>query len=420
MQKYKTYLLSTSILISLMLLASHSFDKIALKETPAASPPSSEVKKETSSPENDPMGSQTLLITAVGDIMVHESQWRSQKTSENSYDFTNNFKHISPFIKASDLAFANFESTILQGTPFSSYPVFNSPPEILTAMKEAGFTHISTANNHSMDTGYKGIQGTLSAMYEEGLIPLGTYETGKKKSFHFETIQGIKLGIASYATGYFSGNTVTVNSIQSNGLERNINFIHMTDPYEAFLRIKEDLLMMKEASVEAIILLLHWGTEYTSYPSSFQKTLARLLIDEGVHLIIGSHPHLLQEMEVLLSSDGHHEGLVLYSLGNFLSNQREEILGIPGTEDGAIARILLEKNTEGLVKIKEGTILPTWVYRKDVSPDQKIYTYEILPLLASPEETAEKYHAPLTTIRKRYRSIHKTFHTNQLFFSEEN
>ena len=188
MQKYKTYLLSTSILISLMLLASHSFGKIALKETPAASPPSSEVKKETSSPENDPMGSQTLLITAVGDIMVHESQWRSQKTSENSYDFTNNFKHISPFIKASDLAFANFESTILQGTPFSSYPVFNSPPEILTAMKEAGFTHISTANNHSMDTGYKGIQGTLSAMYEEGLIPLGTYETGKKKSFHIETI----------------------------------------------------------------------------------------------------------------------------------------------------------------------------------------------------------------------------------------
>ncbi|SFN33769.1 CapA family protein [Proteiniclasticum ruminis] len=420
MQKYKTYLLSTSILISLMILASHSLGKIAMKETTAASPPSSEVKKEAYPSNHGHMGSQTLLITAVGDIMVHESQWHSQKTPENSYDFTNNFTHISPYIKASDLAFANFESTILQGIPLSSYPVFNSPPEILAAMKEAGFTHISTANNHSMDTGYKGIQGTLNAMYEQGLIPLGTYETGKKKSFHIETVQGIKLGIASYATGYFSGNTVTVNSIQSNGLERNINFIHMTDPHEAFLRIREDLLMMKDASVEAIILLLHWGTEYASYPSSFQKTLARLLIDEGVHLIIGSHPHLLQEMEVVTSSDGHHEGLVLYSLGNFLSNQREEILGIPGTEEGAIARVLLEKNAEGLVKIKEGTILPTWVHRREVSPDKKIYTYEILPLLASPEETAEKYHAPLTTIRKRHHSIHNTFPANQLFFSENN
>ena len=103
MQKYKMYLLATPIPISLMLLASHSFGKIALKEALAASLPLSEVKKDTSSPENDPMGSQTLLITAAGDILVHESQWHSQKTPENAYDFTNNFKHICPYIKATDL-----------------------------------------------------------------------------------------------------------------------------------------------------------------------------------------------------------------------------------------------------------------------------------------------------------------------------
>lgn len=415
MKKWKYLLLSLLSLLTATLLILSFSDKpessIAISGEDKAEGLKTSIVIQEKNKERD----SSLLITAVGDIMVHESQWISQKTSEDVFDFKNNFVHVSPFLQASDLSFANFESTIHQGRPFSSFPVFNSPPEILDAMKEAGITHVSTANNHSMDTGYEGILGTLRAAEDHGLIPLGTYESKVKKGFHIETVKGMKLGIASYATGYFSGDIVTVNSIRSDGLEDHINFIHMTDPEEAFRRIREDLILMKEASVDAVILLLHWGTEYDATPSSYQKTLAKLLIEEGVHLIIGAHPHLLQEMELIKSSKGDHEGLVLYSLGNFLSNQREEILGIKGTEDGGIARILMEKDASGKVIIKEGTLLPTWVYRKDLSPLEKIYTYEIVPLLGTAEETSAKYSTPLIPVKEVFRRVRKVYHSKQIF-----
>lgn len=419
MQKRKLHLLTIPTLLSLILFLSLFWGNLKEKETTADLLPSQITPKETLSFKVKPHDAQKLLITAVGDIMVHESQWLSQKTSDGTFDFSNNFVHIAPFLKASDLSFANFESTIHESRKLSSFPVFNSPPEILKAMQEAGFTHVSTANNHSMDTGYPGITGTLSAMAENNLTPLGTYKKGEKKSFHLETVRGIKLGIAAYTTGYFSGDTVTINSIRSDGLEKNINFIPMSDPYDAFIRIKEDLDMMKEASVEAIILLLHWGTEYETLPNHYQKTLAKLLVDEGVHLIIGSHPHMLQEMEVLNASTGTHEGLVFYSLGNFLSNQRKEILGVTGTEEGAVARILLEKDLSGKVKVQEGTILPTWVNRKDIAPNEKLFFYEIIPLLASPEETSLQYDVPLSSIIDAHKRIRKIFHMDEIFTSDK-
>lgn len=364
--------------------------------------------------------SETLLITAVGDIMVHESQWLSQQTAESSYDFSNNFNLISPFIQSSDLAFANFESTINLGKPLSSFPVFNSPPEVIKNIKDAGFTHLSTANNHSMDTGYSGIKGTLEVIEENGLTALGTYETGEKETYRIENVKGFRLGVASYTTGYFSGESVTINNIRSNGLEKNINFISLTDPYLAFERIKKDLDQMKEASVDAIILLIHWGTEYENTPNMHQRTLARLLVEDGVDLIIGSHPHMLQEMETIVSSSGDHEGLVLYSLGNFLSNQRKEILGMTGTEEGAIARILMTKTESGQVRIKESTILPTWVYRKDLVPEEKIFTYEIIPLLGTPEITSQSYQVPILPLQEIYRNIRSIFKPSQVFNTYDN
>ena len=352
-------------------------------------------------PQN-PLASQddALVIISVGDIMVHESQWLSQEISPGMYDFTNNFTYVKEVIAKGDLCIANLETTINEDLPLTSYPVFNSPKELLTALKEAGFNLISTANNHSMDYGKRGIHNTLNALSSAGLSSIGTYEEQEKRPFEIFEKKGMRVGIGSYATGYMTGDQVVVNAISSNGMENMVNYISATDPVKAFERIRVDLAAMKAAQVDFILLILHWGNEYEKTPHIYQETLGQLLIDEGVGFIIGSHPHVVQEMTFVNSTSGTQEGLIAYSHGNFLSNQRNEILELTGTEDGLLSRVVLKRDSQGMVYIHEASYLPTWVHRKDHPILEDRYLYEILPLSKDPNRDATIYEAPLEKLQE--------------------
>ncbi len=212
----------------------------------------------------------------------------------------------------------------------------------------------------------------------------------------------MKLGLASFSTAYIHQNSVVINNINSNGMENHINFMDLVHVESAFNRLKKEIASMKQEGSEFIVFYLHWGTEYEKTPNSYQRTLAQMLVDEGVGLILGSHPHMVQEMEFLSSSKNDHEGLVVYSMGNFLSNQRNEILNMTGTEDGVISRVILKRDAELKIRIKTAQFIPTWVNRTE---EGEIFNYEIVPIGIDPVLSARKYHADEDSL---FESLHNT------------
>src|SRR5699024_3169490 len=145
--------------------------------------------------------------------------------------------------------------------------------------------------------------------------------------------------------------------------------------------ISRDIKTAKEADVDFIISYMHWGQEYMTEPDGTQLDYAQFMADEGVDLILGSHPHVIQKTDVIEASDGR-ESFVVYSLGNFISNQRQETLGdgFANTEDGLIINFDLRKNDQtGETVITDVEYIPTWVYRHQES-GRSSFTYRILPI----------------------------------------
>ncbi|MBP1918550.1 poly-gamma-glutamate synthesis protein (capsule biosynthesis protein) [Youngiibacter multivorans] len=384
----------------MLLLSSCGFFEPAVgaaKPTSATVPSDPSNPSVPTTPSEAPEPDNTVVITAVGDIMVHYPQLIAQKTGEGTYDFTDNFIFIKDIIKESDLSFANLETTILASKKPSTYPRFNSPPELLDAIKETGFDIISTINNHTMDTGKAGVLATLDELEERNLTAFGTYRSKNDAKYLVRTVKNIKIGMAAFTCGYFNSSGPYINNIPTEGIGNQLNIIDTTSVDSSFEKIRVQIEKMKSDGCEFITLVLHWGTEYQKEPNSYQKKLAQKLIDEGVDLILGSHPHLVQSMEFVESTDGKHEGLVAYSMGNFLSNQRFEILEIKGTETGMVARVTLEKDEKGNVEIRKAEYVPTWISLTGVEEDAD---YKILPIGDDFKETAEKYEADEKAIKE--------------------
>lgn len=357
---------------------------------------SSENEENTEDSENlISAGDDEVMISAAGDIMVHESQWIAQTVGPDSYDFTNNFKYVKDFFTSSDLSIANLETTINRSIPVATYPRFNSPAELIDGISYAGFNLIGTANNHSMDTGFDGIFSTIEELEKRNLEYVGTHKRADSKKYMIKTIKEMKLGISSFSTAYYSAEGVVINNIKSSGMEKHVNYMELTSSDRAFDRLKPVIDDMKKDGAEFIILILHWGNEYEKKANSYQKELAARLINEGVDLILGSHPHMVQEMEFMTSSDGLHEGLVVYSLGNFLSNQRNEILNMKGTEDGLISRVILKRGADEGIFISDAQFIPTWVSRTE---KDDTFVYEIIPISPDPVRTSQKYNSDVLKI----------------------
>ena len=387
-------------LLPMLLLSSCGFLDPAegsSKPTSAASTSSPTVPSSPIVPSEAPEPDNAVVLTAVGDIMVHYPQLVAQKTGEGTYDFNDNFIFIKDILRDSDLSVANLETTILSSKKPSTYPRFNSPPELLDAIKSAGFDVISTINNHTMDTGKTGVLATLDELEDRGFASVGTYRNKNDARYIIRTVKDIKIGLAAYTCGYFNSSGPYINNIPTEGMGSQLNIIDTTSVDSSFEKIKVQIERMKQEGCEFITIILHWGTEYQKEPNSYQKKLAQKLIDEGVDLILGSHPHLVQSMEFLKSSDGEHEGLVAYSMGNFLSNQRFEILEIKGTETGMVARVTLEKDENGDVEIMTAEYIPTWISLTGVEADAD---YKILPIGSDYKVTAERYEADEKSVKE--------------------
>lgn len=305
-------------------------------------------------------------ILATGDIMFHMPQIRgAYDENTGKYDFKDNFKYVKKYIESADLAVANFETvTAGEGIPYLGFPNFNSPVETLDAIKYAGFNMLTTSNNHCLDQGKEGLLNTISAIQERGLTNIGTYRESKEDVFIME-IKDIKLALLSYTYG-FNGMDFSLTEEEQRYMVRKID----ED------RIEEDIQRAKDTGADMIVVFIHWGNEYQREPSQEQIGLGRKMVHWGANIILGSHPHVVQRAEIV-----HHNGkdnYIIYSMGNFLSNQRRETMDNKYTEDGVMVKLTLEKDYS-----KERTIIqnieyiPTWVrrYRQNGR-----WAYQILPV----------------------------------------
>ncbi|MEA3423206.1 MAG: CapA family protein, partial [Bacillota bacterium] len=264
------------------------------------------------------------------------------------YDFSGIFEQVGSLIKVGDIAIANLETTITEyRDEYSGYSRFKSPVELVGNLKEAGFDVLTTANNHSYDNGDYGIETTIKVIEENKLYHTGTFIDSKDHLLIMD-VKRLKIGIVSYTYG-------------TNGLRADndymVNYIDKNN-------IKEDYEKLIEKETDIQIISLHWGTEYQSKPDNFQMEIESFVRGLGFDIVLGSHPHVLQK----ITYDENYFGM--YSMGNFLSNQRD------GYKDlGVIVDLVIEKFSDEII-IRSVKLIPTWVNKYD----NGALAYKILPL----------------------------------------
>ncbi len=313
---------------------------------------------ESSTPLALPGATHEITLIFTGDIMQHMPQVDAAWNNElGIYIYDSCFKYISPWLSGADLAIANLETT-LAGTPFSGYPAFSSPDELVKGMLNAGIDIAGTANNHCCDRGRTGIERTISMLDSLGMIHMGTYkniESHRQTTPLLINTRGFRLAFLNYTYG-------------TNGIpvpENNVVSLIEKD------RMMLDLKAAHDSVSDKVIVFIHWGEEYQREPNAFQKDIAEFLFSNGADIIIGSHPHVIQPMEWHKTDSLSKERLVVWSLGNYVSNQRKRY-----TDGGAMVSITLQKES-GKTIIKQAGYNLTWVYNPIKEGKKQYY---ILPV----------------------------------------
>lgn len=284
---------------------------------------------------------QELNLIAVGDNLLHTQVIRSGLGSDGTYNFSHLFDGIKEELNESDVAIINQETILCDASlGYTGYPTFGSPFEVGEAIVEAGFDVILQANNHTMDKGYAGIEDTIAfwKQYEE-MVTVGINETeDPMERLGLITKQGITIAVLNYTYGL-------------NGLSVPKGKDYLVNTLLDREQIQKDIALAKEIS-DFVIVCPHWGSEYVYQPTQQQKEWTRFFANEGVDLILGSHPHVLQPVEWVENEDGTHRMLVYYSLGNFVSNQDAMARML-----GGMAKVKLVRR-DGKVVIEEASIEP--------------------------------------------------------------
>lgn len=277
-------------------------------------------------------GPEEVTLLFAGDAMQHQSQLDAAKTP-SGYDYSECFANVERYISDADYAVVNLETTLGAGN-FTGYPCFCSPVSYAEALIDAGFDMLLTANNHTLDRLDKGLERTVRVLDSLNIDHIGTYSdaASRKERIPFvKNIGGFKVGFLNYTYGT---NGIT---LRGNGV---VDYIDRD-------LMRHDIKATRDAGAEIVVAAVHWGVEYNLLPHSTQKSLADFLVDEGVDLVIGGHPHVIQPMEMRQSEATGKNALVVYSLGNFISGMRTN-----DTRGGAMVKAVLARDDEGKAMVK--------------------------------------------------------------------
>ena len=288
----------------------------------------------------------TRLIFA-GDLMQHIPQVNAAKKEKGVFDYSESFQYVKPLFDDADLAFVNLETTLTTSGTHTGFPMFRSPKEIAGALRDIGIDVAVLANNHILDAGRQGVLSTLSLLDSAGIKHTGVFTNDHSYSERHPlmlNVRGLKIALLNYTYG-------------TNGLPVpegiSINLIDSG-------RIASDILSIDRTKTDAVIVLFHWGVEYVRKPGKEQQQLAQLCHSLGAEIVIGSHPHVIQPVSYQKEKDL----ITVYSLGNFVSNQR-----FPNTDGGLLVSIDIIKEKGKRLKITPA-FTPVWI---------RLPKYEILP-----------------------------------------
>lgn len=297
-------------------------------------------------------------LMMIGDMLIHEGVYKSGLQSDGNYNFDHLFRNILPDLDGNDLNIVNQES-ILGGVELglSGYPCFNSPYEIGDAEVKAGFNVVLHATNHTIDKGLTGVENCMNywRTNHPDTTVLGINKDKEEyNDIHVYDKDGFKIAMLNYTYGTNGITMPTSNPYCVNLLDKT--------------KITEDVTKAKELA-DMVVVFPHWGTEYVYEPDSNQDYWTNLFLSLGVDVVIGSHPHVLEPVEVLTGNDGH-QMLVYYSLGNFVSNQDQKPRMI-----GGMAKVSLVKNSDGECYIKKYSLEP--LVTQKLFGTSRISTYKL-------------------------------------------
>lgn len=334
----------------------------------------------------------TLLVT--GDVMYHNPQLDSAYDySTGEYDFTNCYKYIKDIVSAADYAVANFETTLAgseAGYAYSGYPTFNTPDTGLSALIGAGFDMMLFANNHCYDTQHTGVTRTQEVFDQMGVDYIGARKDLNGKTYRNVEVNGITVGMLNSTDDIAYGNT---NPRTINGIRVQDADLPLIDVFnhsllgEFYASAERNIADLRASGADIIVYFIHWGSEYYLSHNDMQAQIAQKLCDLGVDVIIGGHPHVIQDAEMLTSTvDPSHSTLCFYSLGNLISNQNRLTMGDTMnklyTENGLIVELTIRKYATGETIVTAVETVPLWVHRYYDSASAKM-RYEIVPVEAA-------------------------------------
>lgn len=296
-----------------------------------------------------------LRMVFAGDMMGHMPQiTAAYNDSTKTYDYKPVFEYVKQYITDADIAVVNLEVT-LAGEPYSGYPQFSSPDALAENLRDVGFDMLITANNHSIDRGKKGLERTIDVIDSAHIPHTGTFKDSADKQKNnplFIEKNKIKVAFVNYTYG-------------TNGLKvQSPNLVNYIDT----VNIRKDIEACKTQKSDFIVVTIHWGLEYERYSNYSQLSIAEFARKCGANAVIGSHPHVIQPIERLYDAwDSTTYFPVVFSLGNFVSNQRERY------KDGGLIFALVIEKTNTTV-LKSCSFLPVWVFRGTIGkkPDYRL------------------------------------------------
>ncbi len=364
----------------------------------------------------------TATVGSSGDILIHNGVRQSgYDAASGAFDFSDSFAFLKPYVGEADYAVINAEFSVSTGSSYSSLP-FRVPTAVVKALKDCGYDMGLTANNHIADGGQAGIKKTMDTLVEYDMDFTGSrYKSGDSR-YIVKDVNGIKIGMVNYTYGsYWNTNGFSYSNLP------------------AFYAEAESLFTaMRAEGAELIYLYIHWGDEYALDPNEKQEAIAQKMCDLGVDVIIGGHPHKIQPLELITSTDGTRQTICLYSSGNLLSGQQVECMAggtkansphcfqdswhYPGcdypdvadrtkdthrlehgptcndnghTEDGVFFNVTASKFEDGTVMITSVDVLPVWCmgrgFKKASYPTNSTFEEYILIPLEKDKDWAAEY-----------------------------
>lgn len=338
------------------------------QQTEETAPPTTEAPKSSYDPTI------TVNLRAAGDLNITTKVVESGLAAIG-YDYTRAFLHVASDLSGADLTVMNFEGNVY-GEPYGTETT-SAPKEILDALRNAGVDMLQMANSCAVNNGLNGLHSTLTAIRQAGMVPLGAYsspaEYRESKGYTICNVKGIKVAFVAFTKG-LGGRGMPA------GNEDCVNLLY-TDYASTYIEVDKKKINtildnVNSERPDITVAMLHWGSEYNDAISDTQKSIISLMQKKGVDIIIGSHPHLVQEIDYNPATGT----LVAYSLGDFFGDATAG-----GSNYSIILDVELTKDVEaGTTRISNYSTIPIYTvkendadrYRRVIRIDEAMTAYE--------------------------------------------